>query len=50
MDTFLALNGVVRSTNEDATVQLVLEVASGELKGVEDIAARLRELYAPDLD
>ena len=50
MDTFLALNGVEHATDEDATVDLVLAVAAGELKGVDEIASRLRSLYSPDLD
>lgn len=49
-NTFLLLNGVRGSFAEDDMYSLVLAVASGELKGVDLIAARLRELYAPHLD
>jgi death-on-curing protein len=50
MDTFLRLNGVARDIDEDAGYDFVIAVASGELRGVPDIAARLRQLFAPDLD
>lgn len=49
-DTFLRLNGVTRELAENATYDLVVQVASGTTRGVDVIAARLRELYAPDLD
>jgi prophage maintenance system killer protein len=49
MDVLLRLNGVVRVPPEDAMYQLVIEVAAGELKGVAEIAERLRELFHPDL-
>lgn len=50
MDTFLRLNGVRTELAEDATYDLVIGIASGTIKGIDLIAARLRELYAPDLD
>ena len=50
MHTFLRLNGVTVRPSEGPMYDLVLAVASGELKGVEEIAQRLRALYSPDLD
>lgn len=47
---FLELNGVSRRVDQPGLLRLVLEVAKGELREIENIAARLRELYAPDLD
>ena len=49
METFLRLNGVSISAPEDPMYDLVMDVAAGALKGVELIAERLRELYAPAL-
>jgi death-on-curing protein len=50
MDTFLRLNGVVHTPPEDPMYELVLGVAAGTIKGNEDIAERLRELFSPELD
>ena len=50
MNTFLRLNGVTAQPGEDPMYDLVLAVASGEMKGVETIAQSLRALYSPDLD
>lgn len=50
MDTFLRLNGVECAVDEDATYGFVIAVAAGELKGVQDIAERLRTLFAPALE
>lgn len=47
---FLELNGADRVVDPDSIADLVLAVAKGALKGNEAIAARLRELYAPNLD
>lgn len=47
---FLELNGVQRVIDADEIADLVLAVAKGELRGNDRIAARLRELYSPDLD
>lgn len=50
MDTLLRLRGVTKELAENATYDLVIGVASGAIRGVDVIASRLRELYAPDLD
>ena len=47
---FLEMNAVTVRASQEALVDLVLVVAKGELREVEDIAGRLRELFAPDLD
>ena len=47
---FLELNGVSRRVDMQGMLTLVLEVAKGEMREIDLIAARLRELFAPDLD
>lgn len=47
---FLEFNGVDQRVSQPPLVELVREVATGAVREVTDIAARLRELYAPDLD
>lgn len=50
MLSFLALNSVPMTADEAALYDLVIAVTTGELREVEDIAARLRVLFAPHLD
>ena len=50
MLSFLQLNGVPLSADEDALYDFVIAVTTGELREVEEIAGRLRELFAPHLD
>jgi len=47
---FLELNGVSKRADQPALVDLTLPVATGEIREVAEIAARLRALYSPDLD
>ncbi|MBI5288226.1 MAG: type II toxin-antitoxin system death-on-curing family toxin, partial [Chloroflexi bacterium] len=44
---FLALNGVATVPELDALYDFVIAVTTGELREVEDIASRLRSLFAP---
>lgn len=46
---FLEINGIDKRADLKGVVNLVLAVATGELREVQDIAERLRILYAPDL-
>lgn len=50
MDTFLRLNGMAVEVAEGTAYDFVISVTTGELREVEDIAAQLRSLFAPDLD
>ncbi len=47
---FLELNGVVMRAEQVPLVDLVLQVGTGETREVAEVAARLRELFAPELD
>lgn len=49
MAAFLKMNNVLVAPDQDAMYDLVIGVASGEIKGVEVIAEALRSLYAPML-
>jgi hypothetical protein len=44
------LNGVKSIADQDALYDLVIEVTTGRLREVDEIAPRLKELFAPDLD
>lgn len=51
MFLFLELNGVpVTGPSQDHLYDFVIAVTTGELREVEDIAARLRQLFSPHLD
>jgi len=50
MLVFLRLNGVTATPDLDALYDLVIAVATGELREVADVAARLAALWAPHLD
>jgi death on curing protein len=50
MMTFLRVNGISANAESDALYDFVIAVTTGELREVEDIAARLSELFAPHLD
>ncbi len=50
MDTFFRLNGVLCVPDEDAAYELVIGVASGVVKGVDEIAERLRGLFGIDVE
>ena len=43
---FLEMNGVEPYTDREALYDFVIAVTTGELREVEDIAARVRELFA----
>ncbi len=45
MLAFLRLNGVELSADEDALYEFVMAVTTGELREVEEMAARVRELF-----
>lgn len=47
---FMELNGVRSIADQDALYDLVIEVTTGRLREVDEIAPRLKELFAPDLD
>jgi death on curing protein len=47
---FLRKNGVSYRVPDDPIYDFVIAVTTGELREVEDIAGRLRELFAPHLD
>ena len=47
---FLELNGVAVDIDQGLLYDFVIAVTTGELREIEDIAARLRELFAPHLD
>jgi death-on-curing protein len=47
---FMELNGVKSIADQDALYYLVIEVTTGRLREVDEIAPRLKELFAPDLD
>jgi len=49
MLAFLESNGVPLTDREDELTDFVLQVTTGELREVEDMAARLRELFTPHL-
>ncbi len=42
-------DGVDRVVDSDEIAELVLGVAMGAIRGNDNIAARLRDLYTPDL-
>ncbi len=46
----LAANGVDAVADQDALYDLVIATTTGELREVDDIAARLRQLFALDLE
>ncbi len=46
---FLELNGIDKRADLEGAFRLVLAVATGELREVEEIAERLRALFGPDL-
>jgi death-on-curing protein len=50
METFLRLNRLAASADEDGMYELVLAVAAGAVRGVETISARLLDLYGPQLE
>ncbi len=50
MLAFLEFNGIPLDLDEDPLYDFVIAVTTGELCEVADIAARLRELFAPHLD
>jgi death-on-curing protein len=50
MLSFLQLNGVPLTADENALYGFVIAVTTGELREAEEIAGRLRELFAPHLD
>lgn len=50
MLAFLEMNGIPLVADQDALYDLVIAVTTGELREVDNIAARLRELFAPALD
>lgn len=47
---FLEINGVTTELDEEDLYDFVIAVTTGELREVEQIAERLRELFDPDLD
>lgn len=47
---FLRMNGVSYRVPDDPLYDFVIAVTTGELREVEDIAARLRQLFSPHLD
>ena len=47
---FLELNGVAAVPDLNALYDLVIAVTTGEMREVADIAASLRDLFAPHLD
>ncbi len=50
MMSFLRSNGMTADADEEDLYDFVIAVTTGELREVEDVAARLRELFAPNLD
>lgn len=50
MLSFLELNGVPLTADEDALYNFVIAVTTGELREIEDIASEVRRLFAPHLD
>ncbi len=50
MMSFLRSNGMTADADMDVLYDFVIAVTTGDLREVEDIAARLRELFAPHLD
>ena len=47
---FMELNGVHTIADQDRLYDLVIAVTTGALRDIDEIAPRLRELFAPDLD
>ncbi len=47
---FLELNGIPVDVDQDDLYDFVIAVTTGDLREVEDIATRLREIFAPHLD
>jgi death-on-curing protein len=50
MMAFLHRNGMTAEGDQDDLYDFVIAVTTGELREVGDIAARLREIFAPHLD
>lgn len=50
MLAFLRLNGVTHVPDQDELCDFVIAVTTGELREVDEIAGRLRMLFAPHLD
>lgn len=48
MLSFLELNGVELTADEDALYDLVVAVTTGELREVDEISARLHRLFEVD--
>jgi death-on-curing protein len=46
--TFLRLNGVRWHADHEALFLLVMEIAAGDLRDIDEIAARIRDLFALD--
>lgn len=50
MMAFLRLNGMVAEGDQDALYDFVIAVTTGDLREVDEIAARLRQIFTPHLD
>lgn len=50
MMAFLHRNGMTAEGDQDELYDFFIAVTTGELREVEDIAGRLREIFAPHLD